>query len=150
MDRQIFQLTDRALALTDVLPSQDAAGAIEAGKSTFQDIKDLIGPKCYKAFIAQTGTAAPTMTVINNDLSAAIVWTRSSAGVYVGTLAGAFLAAKTFFPSMHQSLPIVDRSIYIFRIDDDSISIQSRAISTTALADLGQVDLFGIEVNVYN
>lgn len=150
MDRQIFELTGRALSLTDNIPTQAPSGATEAGKNTIQELKDLIAPKVYKAFIAQTGTSAPTMTVIKNELSAAIVWTRSSTGVYVGTLAGAFLAAKTFFPSMNQSLPIVDRSIFIFRIDDNSISIQSRAISTTSFADLGQTDLFGIEVNVYN
>lgn len=44
----------------------------------------------YVGLISQTGTGAPTVTVFENTLSGAIVWTRTSAGLYVGTLAGEF------------------------------------------------------------
>ena len=49
----------------------------------------------YAANFTQSGTGAPTVSVFLNQLSGAIVWTRANAGAYVGTLAGAFLAAKT-------------------------------------------------------
>lgn len=54
----------------------------------------------YKAAIDQAGTAAPTEgAVFGVNQIGAIVWTRSSAGVYVGTLTSlvaAFPANKTF------------------------------------------------------
>ena len=53
------------------------------------------GVKSYNASIVQAGTSAPVATVMSNGLSAAIVWTRDSVGVYVGTLSGAFTANKT-------------------------------------------------------
>lgn len=40
-NRQIYQLTSRTPALTDVLPTQDNAGAAEAGSSTIQQIVNL-------------------------------------------------------------------------------------------------------------
>jgi hypothetical protein len=40
-NQQIYQLSARTLGLTDVIPTQDAAGAAAAGKNTIQDIADL-------------------------------------------------------------------------------------------------------------
>lgn len=51
------------------------------------------GYKNYVARLSQSGTAAPTATIFENSIGA-IVWTRTSAGNYVGTLTGAFPAAK--------------------------------------------------------
>lgn len=53
------------------------------------------GYKSYVALISQTGTAAPTVVILENSLGD-IVWTRTSAGQYVGTLTGAFISTKTF------------------------------------------------------
>jgi hypothetical protein len=50
--------------------------------------------KVYTALMAQIATAAPTATVLENTIGA-IVWTRTSAGSYKGTLTGAFTSAKT-------------------------------------------------------
>jgi len=49
----------------------------------------------YAAILNQTGTAAPTATVLHNTLNGNIVWTRISEGVYKGTLAGAFPEEQT-------------------------------------------------------
>ena len=38
----------------------------------------------------------PTVATLENSLSAAIVWTKSGGGDYLGTLIGAFTANKTF------------------------------------------------------
>ena len=56
------------------------------------------GYKEYSALMSQTGTSAPTVKVLKNDLGAAIVWTRGSAGNYVGTLTAAFTVNKTLLP----------------------------------------------------
>jgi hypothetical protein len=53
------------------------------------------GYKSYVALMSQTGTAAPTAVELENSLGN-IVWTRSSAGIYNGTLSGAFPITKTF------------------------------------------------------
>lgn len=53
------------------------------------------GYKSYVALMSQTGTAAPTVVILENSLGD-IVWTRTSAGQYVGTLTGAFISTKTF------------------------------------------------------
>ena len=43
----------------------------------------------YKALMTQTGTAAPTATVLLNSIGS-IVWSRDGVGNYIGTLTGAF------------------------------------------------------------
>ena len=50
--------------------------------------------KVYTALMGQLGTAAPTATVLENTIGA-IVWTRTSAGYYKGTLTSAFTLDKT-------------------------------------------------------
>ena len=42
------------------------------------------------------GTVAPVATVMQNTTGGSIVWTRTSLGKYVGTLANAFTTNKTF------------------------------------------------------
>lgn len=49
-----------------------------------------INYKIYNAKINQTGGSAPVASVITNTLSAIPVWSRSSAGMYLLTLAGEF------------------------------------------------------------
>ncbi len=52
--------------------------------------------KIYRALITQAGGEAPTVIVLENTLrGGAIVWTRSAAGTYNGTLADEFTADKT-------------------------------------------------------
>lgn len=62
---------------------------VEAAKKVFRPYKS------YVALISQVGTAAPTVKVLENNLGAAIAWSRSGAGDYGGTLVGAFTLDKT-------------------------------------------------------
>lgn len=68
-------------------------------ESTTQDIADLggggAGYLVYTALLSQTGTDAPVATVLENTLGGTVVWTYSSVGFYIGTLAGVFSANKT-------------------------------------------------------
>lgn len=80
----------------------------------------------YKALLSQSSFFPPQIvsngdgTPFINDLSAAIVFSRASQGIYWGTLAGAFPDGKTF-------LSITSRGSGTFfsiqRIDDDTIEI---------------------------
>jgi hypothetical protein len=49
----------------------------------------------YIALISQTSTSAPTVIELENTIGP-IIWTRSAAGTYLGTLAGAFTLDKTY------------------------------------------------------
>jgi hypothetical protein len=51
--------------------------------------------KSYTVFLSQTGTNAPTETVVLVNEIGNIVWTRVSAGIYRATLASAFVANHT-------------------------------------------------------
>lgn len=50
--------------------------------------------KIYTAIMQQAGTAAPTATILKNDIGN-IIWTRNDVGAYQGTLTGAFPSGKT-------------------------------------------------------
>jgi hypothetical protein len=61
----------------------------------------------YTALISQSGTSAPTATVLENTLGGTVTWSYNSTGSYQGTLsAGAFTTNKTAFyitPSVNSS-----------------------------------------------
>lgn len=52
-------------------------------------------PKCYIALLTQTGTNAPTATVLQNTLGGTPVWSYEGGGSYGVTLSGAWTANKT-------------------------------------------------------
>lgn len=64
--------------------------------ATPHSFSDVIKPKVYRALLTQASTSNPTVVVLQNDLSAAIAWTRTGLGTYIGTLASAFVSGKTF------------------------------------------------------
>ena len=55
----------------------------------------LSSPKKYVALVSQSGAGDPTAVVMENTLGGTVVWTRSSAGVFVATLASVFTSNKT-------------------------------------------------------
>lgn len=55
-----------------------------------------VAVKAYRALLTQSSTSAPSATVLENSLGGTVVWTRTNAGQYSGTLSGAFPASKTF------------------------------------------------------
>lgn len=50
----------------------------------------------YTALLTQSGTSAPTATVLENTLGGTVVWTRNYAGNYSATLSGVFTTNKTW------------------------------------------------------
>ena len=153
-NRQIYGLTGRTLALTDVIPTQAASGATEAGKNTIQDVKDLISPYLvYTALITQSGGAAPTAKVLQNTLGGTVVLARSSAGQYTLTLSGAFTVDKTFFfPFSRYEPQGSDRKfIYVTRASANVINLFSQfgASGSIAFSDTMLTDE-PIEIRVYS
>lgn len=81
--------------ITNAVDGNDGAGT--AISITLYNDESVARKKVYKILLDQAGTADPTAIVLLNELSAAVVWARSSAGVYTATLASAFTTDKTFF-----------------------------------------------------
>jgi hypothetical protein len=52
--------------------------------------------KVYSALLSQSGTNAPTVTVLQNTLGDTPIWTRLTTGVYIGTFTNSYLALKTY------------------------------------------------------
>lgn len=58
-----------------------------------------LGYNVYTALVSQSSTSNPTATVLGTNTIGTIVWTRTSAGAYDGTLSGAFTSNKTWLIS---------------------------------------------------
>lgn len=101
--------------------------------------------KTYKILLDQAGTDAPVPIVLNNELSAAVVWARSSAGVYTATLASAFTADKTFFTLFPVGSPTAV-SYKLTRTDANVLTLTTFS-AVPAAADL--VGRLNILVEVY-
>lgn len=132
---------------------------------SLSDIKKLIGdnydrfvaavttvqPKVYKALISEAGTAAPTVKVLKNTLSAAIVWARTSAGLYTGTLTAAFTVDKTSLfmqqPASLNRVEIVRTSANVVTVTAKVLSVSTGTLIATA-TDALLTDIY-VEIVVY-
>ena len=99
--------------------------------------------KKYIATISQTGTADPTVTILENTIGD-IVWTRSLVGVYYGTLTGAFTANKT---SVNIS-GVYKGSAQGIRRNDNEVNVITTATLTITETD-SLLDETYIEIRVY-
>lgn len=68
--------------------------------------------KNYRAQMQQSGTDAPTATILNNTIGN-IIWTRVSQGYYKGTLSGAFPTDNQCWLTTSQSQgPLITQNLY--------------------------------------
>jgi hypothetical protein len=88
--------TDNGVDKLQVNGTISASPATLSNQVVVKSQLDAVRPyKVYTALLSQTGTNAPTATVLENTLGGAVVWTRTSTGDYRGTLSGAFTIDKT-------------------------------------------------------
>lgn len=91
----------------------------------------LLGYKVYRALITQETTGDPTARILENNLGGVITWTRTSTGVYRGTLTGVLVLSKT-----HYSVTPNDNSadtsflISLFSGAPNYISLETRSSGT--------------------
>jgi hypothetical protein len=102
--------------------------------------------KKYVALMTQTGTAAPTVTVLENSIGD-IVWTRASTGLYRGTLIGAFTLNKTY---AMMSVTLIDGIVNVFRFSNDTVRVATTNLKNPN-ADYHDNHLLNntIEIRVY-
>ena len=103
-----------------------------------------VGYKSYVANLRSNGVNAPLVTVIKNELSAAIVWTRDGLGDYVGTLVGAFTANKTYIDNNGNGATFQEP----YRVSVDAIGMLAYDIAGAGADNLQSS--FQIEVRVYD
>lgn len=105
--------------------------------------------KVYSAILTQTGTSAPTATVLKSDIKGTtIVWTRTSAGVYVATLTGAFTSAALVIGEAHSlNLGAGINCNYFTWTSENVMTLNTIRCSTDLNADI--VGKIWVEIRVY-
>ena len=116
--------------------------------------------KVYTAILSQNGTGAPSANILENTIGN-IVWSYSSAGNYLATLAGAFTSQKTFFYVSSQASYNTGGQLYnqnirnLTRITDGIVNLNQTNLNFTAgvFSSAGNVNDFTnlyLEIRVYN
>lgn len=128
-------------------------GLIAASPLTFAQIQSLLAPvvaaaySIYNALLSQIGTGAPSATVLQNSLSAAIVWTRTGVGVYVGTLTGAFISTKTMLFIGTSATP--GQAVKLSWTDENSLSLKTYLLNAgTVTYDASDDVLIRVPVSI--
>ena len=80
-----------------------------------------VGYKVYTALLNQSGTAAPVATVLENTLGGTVVWSRTTSGIYFGTLSSAFTNNKTFIT--FSGNPGAQNSVDTSRLGSNTVQI---------------------------
>lgn len=126
-------------------------------KSYFSSVfAPLPNYKIYKVLMTQSGTDAPTATILENTLGD-IVWERDVTGIYLGTLTGVFTTSKLFLPNPNASGSFILRdtsfastgTYSINRKSDNILELRSYRISGGTLSD-AMLNNAPIEIIVYN
>lgn len=102
-------------------------------------------PKIYTALLTQTSTNAPLATIMANTIGE-IVWTRTSAGIYVGTLTAAFTENKTYFTITDNLNDYKAMAFTTVDIGENYVTIET---SYDYVAQDNQLSKTPIEIRVY-
>jgi hypothetical protein len=106
-----------------------------------------VAVKAYRALVTQSSGTAPTATVLENSLGAAVVWARSSTGTYTATLAGAFTSAKTFIMQPGETGTIAAiKNVLAVRTSADVVTVTTGAGGTLEDSVLSS---YPVEILVY-
>ena len=76
------------------IQSNEIGSSVRSKLNDALDYVNLLPLKLYRAKMSQSGSSDPTAVIMANSFGS-IVWTRSSTGLYLGTLASAFPLATT-------------------------------------------------------
>ncbi len=103
----------------------------------------------YTALLSQSGTSAPTATVLQNTLGGTVVWSYVSTGQYAATLTGAFTVNKTVtFVNQGATSPMAE--VKFNRQDANSCTLRTYQVNTTTSTDTVLAnDVSMVEIRVY-
>lgn len=139
--------TEHAITVTHVISNGTFTDADPVIVSFVNTGANLVQPySIYNALMTQVAAGAPVATVLGNNEIGAIVWTRTGAGAYTGTLVGAFPAGKVWFVTS-PSVSGVGK-VWFFRNNNDTIFLFTQNTSFVSADDL--LSNASIEIRVYN
>jgi hypothetical protein len=129
--------------------SVTATSHVTTGGSATQLVKGngalTVGYKVYTALISQSGTAIPTVTILENTLGFTPTFTRSNVGLYTMLSSGAFIASKT--TSQIQGVGLNNATIYR---GSDSVLFITTTLSNGSYSDDAISVPTLLEVRIYN
>lgn len=93
----------------------------------------LVGYREYMANLTQSGSSAPSASILHSSLSNGVTWTRGAANVFSGSLTGAFPAGKLVsIPTVFASGSI-QSLLWVTRESDDVVLLNATVISGAAV-----------------
>lgn len=122
--------------------------------------RSMRGYNVYIATLTQSGTSAPTVSIIENTLGAEPVWTYGAVGSYVCTLSGAFTVGKTLInPPNNWNSPAIGGDDVAYGCGSDDVNScylsSSTIVRSTGVVSFANDTLSGsgysvIEIRVYD
>jgi len=106
--------------------------------------------KIYTALLTQTGTSAPTATILENTIGVSVVWSYNSVGTYIGTLSGAFTDNKTICFITQPTNGNNSTFGLVRNSSDNEVVLDSWLNGSKADGQIGITNTFGVEIRVYN
>lgn len=101
------------------------------------------GYKKYVALVSQSGTSAPTVTVLENTFGGTVVWTRAATGNYHGTLTGVYTLDKTTAQITGNFSNVLTSA---YRVSSDVVAFQTTSSGTAVDSGVTNATL---EIRVY-
>ena len=139
-------------ALDDYLVGTDVSNSDATKSFVIADVLNLaVAPyKEYVAILTQTGTSAPTATIISNTLGA-VTFSRFIGGYYYVNSSSLFTTNKTFVSVPNSKVNTGDISLNNVNIASDSV-IALETYNTSGVRTEGTMlpNQIPIEIRVYN
>lgn len=143
-------ITDLASATTP-LAGTEYLLVVQSGTAKKCESEDVGGGGAsylkYVAMLTQTGTDAPTATVLENTLGGTVVWSYSDAGVYIATLSGVFTESKTYCIAGNNTSGFLIFGKSVELPGENSLLLQTNASDGTPAND--SLYQTAIEIRVY-
>lgn len=136
----------------NTLLANNISGDISAGdvRTPLHDIVDSYFDAPYKKYVVnldQSGTSAPTPTVLENTLGGAVVWSYDGVGNFAATSAGAFPTKSKVIILLGQTYTTqTDENTYAYWGDANTIYVETVANNLSAN---GVLNNSSIEIRVY-
>ena len=149
-----YRIVESGTANFNLFANNHGATYQTVGAATTINANSARPYKVYTALLTQSGTNAPVATVLENTLGGTVVWSRSSAGLYTATLAGAFTVGKVavFTQAKESGTPDVFHRIDVSaNVVANSVDLLTRYVdsSPSVLTNDGLLSGTVIEIRVY-
>ena len=108
-----------------------------------------LGYTVYSALIDQTGTSAPSATILKNNTTATLTWARTSAGIYTVTADSNIFTVNKTVVFMNYGNPSSDGLPPKWARTSDTV-ITVTTSDETAVLDDGILTSGAFEIRIYN